>query len=87
MPTPSSIPATGWQRFSAGAVRLFHDYANWLVSITWKRFFVLSLLLVITVGVLGSALPRWTVTEVQDTPSYRPPAPPKPPKVPGIKIE
>ena len=87
MSTTPSTPTTGWQRFAAGAVRLFHDYANWLVSITWKRFFVLSLLLLITVGVLGSALPRWTVTEVHESPSFRPPAPPKPPKVPGIRIE
>ena len=87
MPITPSTPTTGWQRFANGAVRLFHDYANWLVSITWKRFFVLSLLLVITVGILGSALPRWTVTEVHDTPPHRPSSAPKPPKVPGIKIE
>ncbi len=87
MPTPSSTATTGWQRFANGAVRLFHDYANWLVSISWKRFFLLSLLLLIGVGMLGSALPRWTVTEVHDheDPS-RSPAPPKPPKSPSVKI-
>jgi signal transduction histidine kinase len=86
MPITASTPTTGWQRFANGAVRLFHDYGNWLVSITWKRFFLLSLLLLIGVGMLGSALPHWTVTEVRDTP-VRSPAPPKPPKAPSIKIE
>ena len=38
---PARPPATGWQRFKAETVRLFHQYANWLVSISWKRFFVL----------------------------------------------
>ena len=88
MPITPFIPTTGWQRFANGAVRLFHDYGNWLVSITWKRFFLLSLLLLIGVGMLGSALPHWTVTEVRDQEgSRRSSTPPKPPKPPSIKIE
>ncbi|MEO8060895.1 MAG: histidine kinase [Burkholderiales bacterium] len=88
MPTTSSTPTTGWQRFANGAVRLFHDYANWLVSITWKRFFVLSLLLLIGVGIFSSMLPRWTVTEVHEhAVPRRPPAPPEPPEVSGVRIE
>jgi signal transduction histidine kinase len=83
----SPTPASGWQRFANGSVRLFHDYASWLVSISWKRFFLLSLLLLIAVGILGSALPNWTVTEVHEPSKHRPSAPPKPPKAPGIKIE
>ena len=77
MPTSPTIPTSGWQRFANGSVRLFHDYANWLVSISWKRFFVLSLLLMIAVGVLSSAFPRWTVTEVHEAPA-RPKTPKKP---------
>ena len=80
MPTAPSPLASRWQRFANGSVRLFHDYANWLVSITWKRFFLLSLLLLIATGIFGSLLPNWTVTEVHDTPVRpRPPKPPAPP--------
>jgi signal transduction histidine kinase len=91
MPNASTTPPSPWDRFAAGSVRLFHDYATWLVGITWKRFFALSVLLLIAVGVLGSALPHWTVTEVHDTPI--PPIPPKgakapkAPPTPGIRIE
>ena len=88
MPTTPSTPPTGWQRFAAGSVRLFHDYANWLVGISWKRFFMLSLLLLIASGLLGSVLPHWTVTEVRDTPARpKPPVPPVMPHTPSIKIE
>ena len=86
--SPSSPPGN-WQRFAAGSVRLFHDYANWLVSISWKRFFLLSVLLLICAGILGSVFPSsWTVTEMQDlsTPPT-PPTVPKAPKVPSIRID
>ncbi len=84
MSTNPSTPSTGWQRFANGAVRLFHDYANWLVSISWKRFFVLSFLLLIAMGILGSLLPSWTVTEVHDHP---PPKFSSGRKSPSIKID
>ena len=88
MSTTPSIPTTGWQRFANGAVRLFHDYANWLVSISWKRFFGLSLLLLIGMGIFGSLLPRWTVTEMHDVPPPpRMSGVPKPPQPPSIKID
>ena len=87
MPITPSISTTGWQRFANGAVRLFHDYANWLVSISWKRFFVLSLLLVIGMGLFSSMLPRWTVTEVHDRPPPKTSSVPKPPKPASIKID
>ena len=88
MSTTPSIPTTGWQRFANGAVRLFHDYANWLVSISWKRFFGLSLLLLIGMGIFGSLLPRWTVTEMHDVPPPpRMSGAAKPPQPPSIKID
>ncbi|MDP3823165.1 MAG: histidine kinase [Burkholderiales bacterium] len=83
MPTLSPTPISGWQRFANGSVRLFHDYASWLVGISWKRFFLLSLLLLIATGFFGSLLPSWTVTEVHDTP-VRPPRPPKAPAPPTV---
>ena len=46
------------QRFAAWAVRTFHAYANWLVGISWKRFIVLSILLMIIAGVLQN-VPPW----------------------------
>ena len=53
-----------WQRFSAAAVRAFHAYANWLVSISWRRFIVLSLLLLIVMAILHDLPPfTWTITE------------------------
>jgi LytS/YehU family sensor histidine kinase len=74
----------GWQNFTAGAVRLFHVYANWLVGITWKRFFMLSVLLLICAGILSDILPgSWTETVVRDAPKQpRPPAAPAAPKAP-----
>ena len=53
-----------WQHFSATARRAFHAYANWLVSITWRRFIVLAVLLLVVVGILSDLPPfTWTVTE------------------------
>ncbi|CAN5424437.1 hypothetical protein BH11PSE9_BH11PSE9_37150 [soil metagenome] len=82
--TTSPLPST-WQRMSVGAVRLFHEYANWLVGITWKRFFVLAILLIILSNILESLPPfSWTWTEVLDSPtvSVKIPAPPAPPAPP-----
>jgi hypothetical protein len=53
-----------WQRFSAAAVRAFHVYANWLVSISWRRFVVLSALLIVAMAILHDLPPfTWTITE------------------------
>ena len=93
---PPAPPLSRWQSFSAGAVGVFHAYGNWLVSITWLRFLLLSVLLLICSEILSKLppfnLPIGTTTE-QIT--ITPPAPPKPPKAPkasskgepGIVIE
>ncbi len=81
-PSPSSAP-TGWQAFSAAAIRWFHTYANWLVGISWKRFIVLSVLLLIICGILSNLPPfSWTIHETVTERSVEVPAPPKPPKAP-----
>ncbi len=99
-PTASDqVWARRWQRLSSVSMQAFHRYANWLVSITWKRFIVLSILLMI-VAAIASELPpfSWRVTEtIEDTPSREsrgpsPPPPPIPPvpvpaRDPVIKIE
>lgn len=72
--------ASTWKTVSTTSVRLFHQYANWLVSISWKRFSVLALLLLIVSGILGSILPAQTVNEWVDVPP-----PPKAPRTPAKK--
>ena len=80
---PSSLPSdpTAWRRLSDTAVRLFRNYANWLVGITWKRFIALSVLLMILAGILQHVPPfRWSWTEeTDDARPARAPAPPAPP--------
>ena len=91
-------PATRWQRLSAASVRAFHVYAGWLVSISWWRFVLLSLLLLIVASILQNIPPfSWRTTEVItfDDPPVPPaaPAPPAAPKEPAkakepvVKIE
>lgn len=53
-----------WQRVSASAVRAFHLYAGWLVAISWKRFVLLSVALLIGVSVLQNLPPfTWRISE------------------------
>lgn len=77
-----------WPRLRDRVIRAFHVYANWLVGISWKRFIVLSILLLIAASILEEMPPfRWTVTETieNDRPTrsvrkpVQPPAPPAPP--------
>ena len=84
----TSSAASTWKQLSAAAVRVFHEYANWLVSISWKRFLVLSVLLLILVSIVQKLPPfRWTQTEtIEDVPNVTaPPVPPKAPKAPKIE--
>lgn len=88
-PGPSATPVwhARWQRFAAASVRAFHAYGTWLASITWKRFIVLALGLIVVVAIVHDMPPfTWTFTE-QIEPSVRivtrpPPPPVKPPKAP-----
>ncbi|HEX6721114.1 MAG TPA: sensor histidine kinase [Burkholderiaceae bacterium] len=94
--------ATRWQRFLAASVRAFHAYAGWLVSISWWRFALLSILLLIAAAILQEIPPfSWRTSEVLllDDPPRPPrppapgatPAPPAPPAEPGrepsVRIE
>ncbi|MDP1899602.1 MAG: histidine kinase [Rubrivivax sp.] len=94
-PSANSDWQERWQRFSAATVRSYHAYANWLVGISWKRFFVLALLLLVAMAILHDLPPfTWTITE-QTEPSVRivkVPRPPKTPKAaeapsPGVHID
>jgi signal transduction histidine kinase len=93
--TPSPIPpnapgrAPGWREradpFLRRFLKAFHAYATWLVSISWKRFVVLALLLLIFAAIVQSLPPfSYKVTEWVDEPIELPDLPeipdvPKPP--------
>ncbi|NDY90936.1 sensor histidine kinase [Ideonella livida] len=81
-----------WRRLSLSCLRAFHAYASWLVAMRWRRFLLLSLLLMIGVSVLQNLPPfSWTISETVETPPSKPrrvapPAPPAPPSAPaGVK--
>ena len=75
--------AERWQRFSRAALQGFHAYANWLVSISWRRFIVLSLLLLIVVGIVHDLPPfTWTFTERIESSEPRRVDSPRPPRPP-----
>ncbi len=68
-------PSKPWQqrreRFAAACVRGFHLYANWLIGISWRRFILLSLLLIVGAALLMNIPPfTWTYTT-----TVRPPVP------------
>ena len=85
-PDPGAPWHRRWQRLRDGSVRGFHAYASWLVGISWRRFIVLSLLLVIVMAIVHDMPPfTWTVTrEVADNRPVviRVPEAPKPPAAP-----
>ncbi|CAN5321298.1 hypothetical protein BH11PSE10_BH11PSE10_13870 [soil metagenome] len=70
-----------WQRFSAAAVLAFHGYANWLVSISWRKFVLLSVALIVGANIAQDLPPfTWRVSEMVET--IEPAAPPREPKPP-----
>src|SRR6266850_2665204 len=51
-------------RFAAAIASAFRRYATWLVATSWKRFILLSVLLMIIAGVLSEIPPfTWTIME------------------------
>ena len=52
------------QRLKAEALRVFHVYASWLVSISWKRFVMLAVATLIGANILQHVPPfNWKVSE------------------------
>jgi hypothetical protein len=90
-PAPGSNPRSDaavwharWQRFSSASVHAFHVYANWLVSISWRRFIGLSLLLMIAVGIVHDSPPfTWRISENVEVTRPRVLAPPRAPRSPA----
>ena len=72
-----SAPVSLWTRFYSAFLRAYHAYAGWLVSISWWRFFGMSLLLLVAMGILHDVPPfSWTYTELLNE-SEMPKAPAK----------
>ncbi len=86
-PIPGSTRQQRWQRLSAAFLRGYHAYGGWLVSLSWRRFIVYALLLLIVVGIVHDMPPfTWTVTERYEDPRPRVGVqPPKP--VDGVEID
>lgn len=80
----SSAPPTNGNSsgFFASLRRGLTAYARWLDSITWKRFFLLSVLALISGGIL-SELPPFNLYWGEDKIIYKPARVPKPPKAPA----
>src|SRR5436190_8117307 len=50
------------KELGSGMAAVYRRYAEWLVSITWKRFIVLSILLLIVTGILSNLPPfNWDI--------------------------
>ncbi|WP_431264778.1 sensor histidine kinase [Roseateles chitinivorans] len=75
-PTPASpTPLQRWQSFMKTAEQVFHAYGSWLVSITWKRFSLLAVMLVIGANILQTLPPfslSWQLP-VETTETTHPP--------------
>src|SRR2546423_15365575 len=63
----------GIKESRSGVAALYHRYAEWLVSITWKRFLLLSFLLLIVTGILSNLPPfNWDLaTRTTHVPASR----------------
>ena len=89
MASPSYNSATAqerWHQFSTAAVRAFHRYATWLVSLSWWRFAWYALLLIIVTGLIQK-LPPFSMTyyeTIVDSARHRKPKMPTPPPVPPV---
>ena len=98
-PPPASLAMrpSRWQRIKTTSVVGFHAYANWLVGISWKRFALLSVLLLVFAGVLKDLPPfSWNYTRTINVPADvvdepppppEPPAPPAKPAKPAVRID
>jgi hypothetical protein len=54
---PRPLPPGRWQAFKTTALRAFHAYGSWLVGISWWRFVLLSILLLIITGIAQNIPP------------------------------
>lgn len=79
--TPLSAGNGAWAHFTERFLKIFHAYAGWLVSISWGRFFFLSLVLIVSMGIIHDLPPlSFTYYEVMEPETSQPPKPPRPPR-------
>ena len=77
-----------WHQFSDAAVRAFHRYATWLVSLSWWRFGWYALLLVIVTGLIQK-LPPFSMTYVEtivESARHHKPRTPAVPVAPAVPV-
>ncbi len=88
MSTLATTVRPRWNALMAALGRGFRTYANWLVGISWKRFFVLAILLLIVSAILSELPPfTWTISQtVTESPAPSKPGP-KAGAGPAIRIE
>ncbi|MGH8674941.1 MAG: hypothetical protein ACREVG_11590, partial [Burkholderiales bacterium] len=67
---PQPLGPSGWERFSRAAASGFQRYAKWLVTISWKKFFLLSILLLVCAGILGDSV-RYTSNVYEAAPAKK----------------
>ncbi len=85
---PRALPPGRWEALKSTLLSAFHAYGSWLVSISWWRFALLSLLLLIISGIAQNLPPfSWTVPSWHPA-GARPDLPdiPPPPEPPAVKI-
>jgi signal transduction histidine kinase len=71
---PQPLGPSGWERFSRSTASGFRRYAEWLVTITWKKFFLLSLLLLIGMAILSEIPPfslKFTIHSEDSSPKVK----------------
>ena len=67
---PQPLGPSGWERFSRATASGFQRYAQWLVTISWKKFFLLSILLLIGSAILAELPPfsfKFTISSDETT--------------------
>src|SRR5438067_13774923 len=66
---------TSARQIGSGVAATYRRYAEWLVSISWKRFIVLAIVLLIVAGVLSDIPPfSWDLVEPKLVKSSRAPS-------------
>ena len=75
--TPIKTGIDAWVRLTDRFLKVFHAYAGWLVSMTWRRFFLLALALIVSMAIVHDVPPlSWTYNEVLE-PETSPSTPPR----------
>lgn len=79
--TSPSWAARG-QRLASSLLSAFHVYGTWLVGISWRRFLLLSALLLVAASILQE-LPPFSLSFTETVVEHEPPRRVKPPKEPA----